>query len=133
MCAVTLTVIPICKHELATIDRCADAPILPAYEHSSNTNKHKTYTASLGFAIWQQLDAPVTCSACKLWLTMHYKYTAGGIATDEPNTKAKKDKKDDEPGAEDDKKDDLAKLLSHTQNKHAVSASTQRARQKGIR
>nr|OQO27460.1 hypothetical protein B0A51_06544 [Rachicladosporium sp. CCFEE 5018] len=65
MCAVTLTVLADCTHELPTIEYCDKA-----------TADVKKYEEKLKCGE----KAPVTCDKCKTWLIEKGKRTFGGVA-----------------------------------------------------
>ena len=96
MCAITLTTVSGCKHELPTVDYCEEAG------HSFRGHQHKrkaagetspppTCTKSLGWMIFSRLEAPVRCSGCKTWLAINGKRTYGGMIEDEVDPAIKKE------------------------------------------
>ena len=145
MCAVTLTVVPACSHELPTIEYCANVePEIQSYEAELKTGEQvqppKTCTESLGGMLYEALNVryqakfdrfaadhwvqgPVTCVSCKAWLLKAGKRTFGGIAgaaptTTAPDDTAQSDKDGEaEVGEQSEEKDDndLTPLLQHVQ------------------
>ena len=96
MCAIILTTLPSCKHELPTVEYCPDATnSLEAQrqkvELGVRTPPLPTCTNSLGWMIFKRLEAPVTCEGCKMWLTMNGKQTYGGMANSQTNVEIKKE------------------------------------------
>ncbi|KAK6434769.1 hypothetical protein LTR95_009041 [Oleoguttula sp. CCFEE 5521] len=115
MCAVTLTVLAECTHELPTIGYCDKAAAdVKKYEEKlkggEKVDPPRTCTESLGWNIYNSLDAPVTCDKCKPWLIEMGKRTFGGAA---------KATADDIAVAETDGKaaNSLQHLLNHAQKK----------------
>lgn len=83
-----VTVLPTCKHELPTIEYCADA----AGRFKKFDSKRKlgvacpppaTCTDSLGWTIFKRIKAPVKCEGCKMWLAMNGKKTYADMVNKE--------------------------------------------------
>lgn len=158
MCSFTLSTLDECGHELPTISYCskADAAV-KKYERAKTiggaTKPPKTCTSSLGWMLYKDLDTPINCNDCKLYLCAVGKRTYGGIkggpgrededARDEKpkatkKRKAKeskekqvKDSSDEESEkGEGDQPEDLSKLLSKGLSSRPLGNAT-RARRGG--
>ncbi|KAM0703174.1 hypothetical protein Q7P35_009112 [Cladosporium inversicolor] len=102
MCVFALSVIKTCQHELPTIKFCRrvgrDIPEdtnEAAIASGEEPLPRMTCTDSLGWLIFERLNAPVTCESCKAWLEKNGKLTYGEVMDEVKELISKDDQKDE--------------------------------------